>query len=212
MLNCRRQSIDFIKDFIKEISQKVAQRNTANTTAICIMWRPKFLFPEVEIPEPPAAPEDVAPVGEAEFKLEFESDEEWESEEDLKFGVEEDDAKENDGKEDSNRRSRMSSKSWANSNMNTSSTSLCSVSTISLEEALNNSQEFHADRGDLDFDMGDRWKTALKESLDQPIFLDFERQPRKEAIRKLGKKNGKKKKHGMQRRYSDSEVDFSKDI
>lgn len=176
------------------------------------MWRPKFLFPELEIPEPEPAPDDAAPVGDneqeeeeeaedGEFKLEFESDDEWESEEDLKFDLP-DDAQDNDKDKFLDRSARS----------HRSSSSLCSVGSISLEEALNDSQEFHADRGDLDFDMGDRWKTALRESLNQPIFLDFERRPRKEAIRKLGKKNGKKnnkRRHGLERRFSDSQLDVS---
>jgi len=163
--------------------------------------RPNFLFPELQIPlEPEAAEEDAAPVGEAgggdgEFQLEFESDEEWESEEDIKFDL--------TGKGESPaQKKRSGAQSWMNS-----ASSISACSTISLEDALKDSEDFQGDSGDLDFDMGDRWKTALKESLDQPIFVDFERNVRKEAIRKLSKKNrkrlGKKKENsggGLERR------------
>lgn len=166
------------------------------------MWRPKFLFPELEIPDPPTRATS-APVGEIQFNSD---DEEWDEEKDLNFGDEfGDDDYDEDVKENKDNDSR---ESWMNSVSNNSSASVYSCSTMSHEEALNDSQEFHADRGDLDFDMGERWKIALRESLDQPIYLDFDRTPRKESVRKLrklGKKKGKKKNQPL-RRKSESDL------
>ncbi|KAL3938396.1 MAG: hypothetical protein SGBAC_006677, partial [Bacillariaceae sp.] len=137
--------------------------------------RLKFLFPELEIPEPPTTEENAGPVGEGcggkeeGFQLEFESDDEWESVEDVKFDMP-DEVKREGAKR------ITSSQSWQGNNFHNSfSSSISACSTISLEDALKDSEDFQGDSGDLDFDMGDRWKSALKDSLDQPIFIDHER-------------------------------------
>ncbi|CAJ1952833.1 unnamed protein product [Cylindrotheca closterium] len=190
----------------QEETKKVEPKKTSATASI---GRPSFLFPELQIPvSPRTEDENKAPVGESigEFQLELESDDEWESVEDIKFDMP-DDINEGSAKK------RSSSQSWMGSKLNSSTSSISACSTVSLEDALKDSGDFQGDSGDLDFDMGDRWKTALKESLDQPLFIDFERNVRKEAIRKLGKKNrrklGKKKKdrpEGLRRHSSEPDL------
>mmetsp|Transcript_5793 Transcript_5793/g.13689 ORF Transcript_5793/g.13689 Transcript_5793/m.13689 type:complete len:137 (-) Transcript_5793:190-600(-) len=63
------------------------------------------------------------------------------------------------------------------------------------------------DCGDFHFDMSDRWRTALMESLDQPMFPDDERVPRHRRLRKGVTNFVKKRAQGLRRDHRKDTLD-----
>ncbi|KAL3939133.1 MAG: hypothetical protein SGBAC_006094 [Bacillariaceae sp.] len=71
-----------------------------------------------------------------------------------------------------------------------------------LADALKDSEDFH-------FDMSDRWRTALMESMDQPMFPDDEHVPRHRRLRKGVTNFVKNRAQGLRR---DSRRDSRRDM